>query len=229
MENWLYWVTVAWTVLINDIQSWLKFTFWWNYEQRKYYWWKIGLDIRVLSEEIWKIVQIAYDKAKDWAKDRYDWFRSQIGPIWDSITAIWTRFGADILDTAHSVVSWVYDRLWAVMDWVIARYDEAKTWASDAWAWVSAKGSSVWSWISTKAGSVWEWISTKAGLVWEWISTKAGSVWDWITKFSAWIADLFETGREQLADFLDDPGRFIADWVVDTAEYIVSECVFRFW
>ena len=33
----------------------------------------------------------------------------------------------------------------------------------------------------------------------------------------------------ELADFLDDPGRYIADWVVDSLEYIIAECVFRFW
>ena len=91
------------------------------------------------------------------------------------------------------------------------------------------KGDSVWNWISTKAASVWEWISTKAASVWEWITTAGANIKTWWDTTNETLSTFIEQYLNALIWFLDDPGRYIADWVVDTLEYIVSECVFRFW
>lgn len=240
LTTWISDLAYMFRELGKDAGWYIFYWIFYNYKERVKYWNRIVQDCLLIADKISRKANDVVTIIEEWAKARYDWAKNQIGPLWDSFVAVWSRFGAAILDGAWTVVSWVEDKTTAVVQWVLSNYEEARKeaiaaytwileWGNNAALWFAEKSAEVWNWISTKAGSVWDWINTKAGTVWDWISTKAGLVWDWITKYSAWITTLFETGREQLAAFLDDPGRFIADWVVDTFEYIISECVFRFW
>ena len=226
--------------LIKDAQWYIYYLITFNWDYRDYYWKRIVQDARLIADKIANKANEAYESAKSWAKDRYDWAKSQIGPLWDSFVAVWTRFGAAFLAGAWTVVSWVEDKTTAVVQWTMTAYEEAKKWASDAWKWVRLKGIEVWEWISEKSGEVWKWITTKSASTWEWIDEKSGEVWDWIIGVApeveewydeqhSWLSDLYTNKREELAVFLDDPGRYIADWVADSAEYIIAECVHRFW
>ena len=219
------------------------YIFYWifyNYQKRVDYWNRIVQDCLLIADKISNKADEVVTTVEDWAKERYDNAKDAISPLWESITSLWARFGYDITNTAKTVVDWVKDKVDDAKDWAKGRYDDAKTWATDAWAWVKDKGGEVWDWIRDRSDEVWDWIRDKSGEVWDWIEDKSGDVWDWIVgtgdlleswqiAYGPFYSDLKDTHQNKLLSFLNDPGRFIADWVADLAEYIVSECVWRFW
>ena len=201
---------------------------------------KIGERAIWIGQHIWNGAQLVYQAALDWVSPWINSILDTITSVWDSITSVWARFGADILETAHTVVSWVTEAANNVWYWVLARYEDARTWASDAWEWVKSKAGIVWEWIQSKSAAVWDWIATKSTAVWDWISLKANVVWDWIRgpgdQIESWQAfnaayyeDLRETHGNRLLAFLQDPGGFILEYILDSIEWLVSEIVYRYW
>jgi len=196
--------------------------------------------VQTIFEMVWNRTVKAYDDAVNWANEFITSLLNSVSNLWNSITHIWAQFGAAFLDGFWTVVSWVEDKVTGVTNWVQSNYDVAKSAAINAWNWITTtgvnirdwvmeKGATVWTWINEKASTVWDWIYKKAGAVWDWIVVKAGIVWDWIFTKGGFYTALFENYRDMLLDFLEDPAGFIADYVTDGVEYIISECVFRFW
>jgi len=262
VEDWVYWLRVAWSELLHDVRKWTEYTFWWNKDQRDYYWWKIALDITVIGELIW---QHAIDSALAVVTTVEEWVTGIVGIIeegastivdriaslWHSVGSVWATFGANLLDEYLTVEDWVERAFDASWKWASQHWKDAVAdidffynwvidWGSAAATWIVDNGTKVWNWIRDNSAAVWDWIRDNSGTVWDWIRDKSGTVYDWIIGTGAnveswydeqyiWLSDLYTNKRAELADFLDDPGRYIADWVVDSFEYVISECVWRFW
>lgn len=240
LTSWISDLAYMFRELGKDAGWYIFYWIFYNYQKRITYWNRIVQDCNLIADKISHKADDVVRIVEDWAKARYDAARNAISGLWDSITSLWGKFGYEITNTGHSVVSWVWGRISDVKNWATSRYDNAKSWASAAWSWVASKGTTVWDWIRDNSWEVWSWIRDLSGEVWDWIRDKSGTVWTWITgkgtEIETWydqnhkiLTDLFIEKREELATFLDDPGRYIADWVVDLMEYIFAEFVFRFW
>lgn len=235
-----YWLDAAWQLLLREVRNWILAILRLDLVDTAEAWDNIKLYIQaiafLITSEIGVVAGNIADDVQDYAdgivEALEDWASTAITNIetavttlingiinvWDSIVAIWGRFGAELLDTSLTVVEWIEAQVTAAIEGVEGITAEILNWIIEAWDWVSVKGTEVWTWITTKAESVWSWIT---GI--------GASVESWYDEQYDWLSDLFMNKREELADFLDDPGGYIADWVVDSLEYIVAECVFRFW
>ena len=235
-----YWLDAAWQLLLREVRDWLIDLFAFRYVAAAGHWFNVKLYIQsiafLITSEIGAKAKKVTDALEDYADDIVEslekWataavtnietsvnsILNTISNVWGSITAIWTRFGADLLNTSKSVVQWVDEKIDTAIEGIEGITTEVMSWITGAWAWVRDKSADVTAWIDEKSGDVWDWI-IGAG----------ADVKDWYDEQHTWLSDLYTNKREELADFLDDPGRYIADWVVDSLEYIVAECVFRFW
>lgn len=240
MGYWLWNLGYHFEWLIQYVWNWIRYTITWNQPMRDLAWYNIGRRLSLIAGHIWSGFQTTYNAAVDWASPWITDLVNGVRNIWNSITSVWSRFGADLLDTAHTVVSWVTQAANNVWYWVLDRYEESRTWALNAWNWVKDRSGKVWSWIQSKSGPVWDWISSKANVVWEWISNTGSAVWDWISgpgvRLESWEAlnaayyeGLRETHGNRLLAFLQDPGGFILEYILDSIEWLVSEIVYRYW
>lgn len=195
---------------------------------------------RALWQYVYDVMGDAIDVAIDWADEFITILLNSVASIWDSITSVWSQFGAAFLDGFWTVVTWVEDKVTGVTNWVQSNYDIAKANAINAWNWITTTGANVRDWVMEKGVTIWSWISTKADTVWDWISTKADDVWDWITNFvspvTTWVekyinfyASLYDNYRNLLLDFLEDPGYFIAFFVADRIEWIIATAIRWYW
>ena len=238
--SWIDTLKVHFGDCFDNIYWWIRYTLFWNPIKRDDYWASVIYSIKMIGLHVWNGFNDASQWAIDWASGFITDLLRTAGLIWDSITSLWGRFGAAILDGMWTVVTWVRATSNNILEWAKQRYDGVRQWAVEAWDWVKNKGGLVWDWILDSGAAIWEWIREKGGSVWEWVRNKGGNVWDWIVKTGAAIeswwnkywrfySELFDTFANQLWSFLEDPERFILDYVVDGLEYVLWWAVTRFW
>lgn len=235
-----YWLDTAWQLLLREARDWLIDLFAFRYKAAAGHWDNIKLYIQSIAFLITSEAEFWADKAVETVEEYADgivetvetWANTAItnvetavtnlvngiASVWGSITSLWATFGYDISNTAITVVDWVNEQIDAAIEGIEGITTEVMSWITGAW-----------DWVRDKSGTVWEWITTWSCAVVDWIIGAGANVESWYDEQYTWLSDLFTNKKDELADFLDDPGRFIADWVVDSLEYIVAECVFRFW
>lgn len=142
-----------------------------------------------------------------------------IANLWESIIALWARFGYAITNTDLTVVDWVNERITSVNDSIVA------IWARFGPAFLEGEWTVV-SWVEDKVTAVVQWVLSmyetarlQAEAAALWIATHGQVLADWLIDYGEALPLWIATTGQVLADWLAAHGQNLVDWYNSYATY----------
>lgn len=237
LEDWEWRWLFVWADLRGMVSAMIDF----DAAGTAYHWRALTPDIRVVALHIVALVEHGVTSVtfiwEEWANqfvaDFEAWLLALLGievepdapaiehiaNLWESIIALWARFGYAITNTDLTVVDWVQDKLSLVWGSIVA------IWARFGPAFLDGDWTVV-SWVEDKVTAVVQWVLSmyetarlQAEAAALWIATCGQVLVDWLTDYGDVLALWIATHGQVIADWIADYGQNLVDWYTKYATF----------
>lgn len=218
-DEWFHDFWMLWTFIFSHLLGYIQAELAGDYEDSRYHWTALEHMIGTLADQLAALVEhgvttvtfIWEEWANDFIADFEAWLLGLLGievepdapalehiaNLWESIIALWARFGYAITNTDLTVVDWVNQRITSVNDSIIA------IWARFGPAFLEGDWTVV-SWVEDKVTAVVQWVLS----MYETARLQAEAATLWIAAHGQVLVDWLTDNGQNLVDWYDDHAGF---------------------
>ena len=253
-----------WKALGRNIRGYVWATVYWDEQERAHYAAAIAASCRVIAYEIVALIEhgagevtfIWEEWANDFIADFEAWLLGLLGievepdapanehiaNLWESVIALWARFGYAITNTDLTVVDWVQDKLslvwdsivaiwarfgpaflegeWTVVSWVEDKVTAVVQWVLSMYETARLQAQAATDWIAIHGQVLVDWLTDYGEALPLWIATYGQVVIDWVTDYSQNLVDWYNTYATYYADLYDNYHETLTEFLEDPGTFI---------